>query len=845
LSFVAVLFSGYLISGAQDKRLTISEIDKGWQFRQEGNDQWYPATVPGCVHTDLLANKLIEDPFYRTNEKSLQWIEKENWEYQTVFDVPSDILKKKNIELYFKGLDTYAEVTLNGKIIVIADNMFREWRADCKNILQKKQNLLYIKFKSPVIMDSLKQLKNGYPMPGGPSAFSRKAPYHYGWDWGPRFVTSGVWRPVFIEAWDNARLTNVNIVQKDISAKNVDLTAHITINIFSKQKLYVKILINGKESVRKEIDTKTGEILTDIDFKIENPRLWWPNGLGEAYLYSIAVQIGKENEIFDQKFVKTGIRKIEVVQQPDADGKGSGFCFKVNDITIFAKGADYIPSDAFLPRVTPEDYEKVIKSASDANMNMLRVWGGGTYENDIFYDLCDRYGILIWQEFMFACNMYPGDSAFLENVNQEAIENVRRLRNHACIALWCGNNENEVGWGREGENNGWGWRQKYTPEQRKEIWKNYLALFDKLLRNVVKENTYDGFYWRSSPITKNGDVATYDSHSGDMHFWGVWHGKLPFSDFNKYVGRFVSEYGFQSFPELKTVKTFTIPSDWNIESEVMVMHQKSGTGNLLIKDYMQKDYRDPKDFQSFLYLSQLLQAEGIKMAIEAHRRNMPYCMGSLYWQLNDCWPVASWASTDYYRRWKAVHYFAKKAYAETVIMPFLDKDTVKVYIATDRQKNFDVTIQLSLLDFDGKVLWEKSVNAGIQPNFGLSPFKAGIEEIIGKSYKKNVFLLSKIKEKDDVIAENILYLLPVKDLDLPKTSIAKLINKTTKGYEITLYSDKLAKNVFLSLESADGFFSDNYFDLLPGKKVVIELQTQSPIKDIEKEISVMSLADSY
>jgi beta-mannosidase len=277
----------------------------------------------------------------------------------------------------------------------------------------------------------------------------------------------------------------------------------------------------------------------------------------------------------------------------------------------------------------------------------------------------------------------------------------------------------------------------------------------------------------------------------------------------------------------------------------MALHQKSGTGNLLIKDYMQKDYCDPKDFPSFLYLSQVLQAEGIRMAIEAHRRNMPYCMGTFYWQLNDCWPVASWASTDYYRRWKAVHYFAKKAYSETIIMPYLDKDTVKVYVASDKQKQFDVTIQISLLDFDGKVLWEKSVPSKIQPNIGLLPYKAEVSEIIGKSDKKNIFLTTKIKENENLLAENTLYFLPVKGLDLPKTSIAKLINKTAKGYEITLFSDKLAKNIFLSLENADGFFSDNYFDLLPGKKVVVELQTSATIKDIDKEVNVMSLVDSY
>ncbi len=834
------------------------ELNTGWQFKEAGFPSIYPATVPGCVHTDLLANKIINDPFYRTNERDEQWVDKVNWEYQTTFDITPDVLAKSNIILDFMGLDTYADVYLNDTKLLSANNMFREWQVDCKKVLKDKKNILRVYFHSPIFMGLQELEKNGYPLPasndlseiGGlgfthVSNFIRKAPFQFGWDWGPRFVTSGIWRPVYIKAWNDIRIDNIYFSQEEITDASAKLIAHYQIECSTVQTARLEIKSNATVLANKELHLNQGDNKIDVAFEIKNPKLWWSNGLGEQYLYNLTSLVHDKNLVVDEAQTKIGVRTLTVEQDLDKDGKGKSFYIKLNNVAVFAKGADYIPNDIFLTRVSPENYEHIVKSAADAHMNILRVWGGGIYENDIFYDLCDKYGIMVWQDFMFACSMYPGDDDFLDNVKQEAIDNVIRLRNHPCIALWCGNNEIESGWGEPGDGNGWGWKSSYSKEQKNIIWKNYMKIFNEILPGVVKSNTKNAFYWRTSPYSGSDNVSTYESRSGDMHYWGVWHGKQPFSDYNKYIGRFMSEYGFQSFPEFKTVETYTKPEDYDIQSEVMAWHQRSGNGNMLIKDYMKNLYREPKDFKSFLYISQVLQAEAIKAAIEAHRRNMPYTMGTIFWQLNDCWPVASWSSIDYYGRWKALQYFAKKAYAETVIMPYLENDSIKIFLATDRINSINAEVQLNAIDFSGNQVWTKSLPVEIQHNKGIMVYEAGVKDILNGKDRKNVFLKASLKEGDSIIANNVLYLLPAKDLELSKPVISKTIEKTANGYSITLSTDKLARNVFLSLEKNDGFFTDNYFDILPGEKINIQLLTKQPIVDIEKQLQILSLVDSY
>ena len=842
---ISILFFN-LINNSLSQPFTM-EINKNWKFHETGKQVWYPAEVPGCVHTDLLNNKIIEDPFFRTNEKDLQWIDKADWEYETTFNVGKDLLTNDNIELIFKGLDTYADVFLNENKILSADNMFREWKVECKNLLKEGENKLQVYLNSPIKIDIPKFEKLGYKLPavndlseiGGLgdkciSVFARKAPYHYGWDWGPRFVTSGIWRPIILKAWSDAEIENVQLIQKSLSKQLAAIIASMEVSSNLEGNVNLTIMNEDNKLISKQVRLKKGINYVSASFEIENPEYWWTNGLGEHYLYNFKIKLSSDDKLLDEKNKSFGLRTIEVIQ--DKDSIGTSFYFKVNGKPVFMKGADYIPSDNFLNRVTSADYEKIIKSAAEANMNMLRVWGGGIYENDIFYDLCDKYGILIWQDFMFACSMYPGDEQFLENVKQEAIDNVTRLRNHPSIALWCGNNEIQDGWAY------WGWQDQFTEEQRKEIYNSYTELFLNIIPLVCKE--YDGtrFYWPSSPSSDFGRPSK--AESGDLHSWGVWHGKETFDKYQDRVGRFVSEYGFQSLPEFKTVEAYTIPDDWDIESPVMMAHQRSGYGNLRIRDYMQMYYKIPKDFQSFLYVSQVLQAFGVKQGIEAHRRAMPFCMGSLYWQIDDCWPVASWSSMDYYKRWKALHYIAKKAFEPIIISPVINQDQVNFYIVSDKLKQVKADLVIKTINFNGKELYTKSLPVKIKANSSKSYLILSQNELLGNNDAEKVAVVCHMKNDEEILTENILYLVQPKDLQLEKPKIKMKVSKNDDGYSIELTTNKLAKDVYLSLDE-DGFFTDNYFDLLPGIIKSVELKTQNEIENLKDKIKLISLVDSY
>ncbi|MBN2088318.1 glycoside hydrolase family 2 protein [candidate division KSB1 bacterium] len=837
------------------KNLVKIELIKNWQFHQVGENEWLPAEVPGTVHTDLLKNKKIGDPFYRTNESDQQWIDKVDWEYRTTFSIDADLLSKKNIRLIFKGLDSYADVFLNGHQLFSANNMFREWTADCKSVLRKGENVLTIYFHSPVKIDLPKLEGLGYQLPavndqsenGGLgdkkiSVFARKAGYHYGWDWGPRLVTSGIWRPVFLEAWDEARIENIQYVQNHISREKAELTA--VFEIISEDEIAASLTVshNGKILVDASVKLQKGLNKYPVNFELKNPKLWWTNGLGEAFLYELTSQLKAGTKVLDDDIQKIGIRTIRVVQEKDE--KGKSFYFELNGVPIFAKGANYIPNDNFLPRVTPEKYEHIIKSAADANMNMLRVWGGGIYENDIFYNLCDQYGILIWQDFMFACAMYPGDDAFLENVRQEAIQNVKRLRNHPCLALWCGNNEIDGAWSHDTPG-GWGWKERFDEKTRTKIWNDYEKIFHQMLPEIVREYDSNAFYWPSSPLADWGVRASYSNASGDMHYWGVWHGKEKFDNFKQVIPRFMSEFGFQSFPEFKTIKAYTIEEDWDISSKVMAAHQRSGIGNERIKMYLGWDYKVPEKFGHILYLSQVLQAEGIKIGIEAHRRNKPYCMGTLYWQINDCWPVASWSSIDYFGRWKSLHYFARQAYNEALVSPTIDDKKLSVFIISDRLNPIQANLELEIINFEGEMLWSKSQQIEINANSSRSFFEADVEHLLKGMDRKTILFYAKLFEADQLLSENVLYFLPVKQLDLPFMNIKTKVTPASDGYQITLFSDQLAKNVYLSIDEVEGFFSDNYFDLLPDRPLQVKFSCDKKIDDFQNKLKIITIRDTY
>ena len=818
-------------------------INDHWTFKAQDGSTWMPATVPGVVHLDLLNTKQIEDPFFGDNEKKLQWIDKKEWEYKTNFKVNESLLANGRIELNFNGLDTYAAVSLNGKNILNSDNMFREFTVNCKEILKEGDNELYILFKSPAkegekLFDAseyfIKTQPNDDSKLGGMgdktvSPYSRKAGYHYGWDWGPRFLTSGIWRNIYLNAWNKGVIRDLFLKQVRLSETKAELLAEVRLEASLDGSQEISILVNNGQIIKKQLAVKKGVNTIQIPFEINNPKLWWPNGMGDSYLYAVKVALTEGNTISHN----IGLRTIELVTEKDKVGES--FYFKVNGHPVFAKGANVIPFDNFLTRVTPDRYEAIIKSAAETNMNMLRVWGGGIYEDNAFYDLCDKYGIMVWQDFMFACSFFPGTKDFLDNIRQEAIDNVIRLRNHPSIALWCGNNEIEDAW------KNWGWN-KY--DKRNE--EAYKKIFLDILPKVVSEYDPQVRYWSSSPSSGSYELNPKLRTHGDVHYWSYRDAFQPISVFkdSANIPRFLSETGFQSFPETATMNTFLTKSDYDIYSEVMKSHQKSLAGNKLLDVYMHRNYKKPKDFGATLYLSQLMQKEAMKVALEAYRRAAPYCMGALYWQLNDSWPAPSWSSIDYYGRWKAMNYDVKRIFSNIVVSPDITDNKLTVHVISDKLQNEEGKLSLQIIDINGSILWEQCTTLTINANSSTKVAAFKVDELLKGIDRLKVAFKATCTIGDKIVAENIIHFVPEKELELQKPTFKIESKKVTKGYELKLVSNTMVKGLFLSVK-ADGRFSDNYFDLMAGKTKTILFETVAKVDDFKKELKIYNLTDSF
>ncbi|HDR52237.1 MAG TPA: glycoside hydrolase family 2 protein, partial [Mariniphaga anaerophila] len=744
------------------------------------------------------------------------------------------------------------DVYLNGEQILAANNMFREWQVDVKKLLNEGENELHIRFRSPIAEGLKKYDANEFIYPGAEndqaergevegakrvSIYTRKAGYHYGWDWGPRLVTSGIWRPVSIKAWDNARIDNLQIGQHEVSEEKATFTAVFEIEAEKAGKATLTVSSDGKILAASSVQLQQGIKKYEVDFEIQNPQLWWTNGLGEAYLYNIEGELKIGERTLKEK-TRIGIRTLDLVREEDEHG--TSFYFKLNGHPVFMKGANIIPNDMFLPRVTDENYRTMIETAKNSNMNMLRVWGGGVYEEDIFYDLCDENGILVWQDFMFACAMFPNNEPFLENIRHEAIDNVKRLRNHPSIALWCGNNEILTAW------NTWGWKgiaERQGDDVPEKVWQAYVDIFHKTLPEVVEEFDPSRSYWGSSPSSGLGVQA--DLVNGDEHYWGVWWGKEPFETYATHLARFMSEYGFQSFPEMSTVRKYAEPEDYDIYSEVMKSHQRSSIGNETIEYYLLKEYKRPKDFESFLYVNHVLQAEGIKFGLEGHRRAMPFTMGSLYWQLNDVWPVASWSSTDYYQKWKALQYYVKKGFDQVLVSPYTDDLKFKVGIVNDRLEQVNAQLILKMMDFDGRVIWERASLAEIPANSSRDYFNENKNEFLYRKDTRDLLFSTELIENGKTISRNIFFFRPFKELNVPAPQVEYTIAKTDSGFDIELKTDKLAKNVYLQIEDEEGFFSDNYFDMLPGERVTVHLEADISEEKLKEVLTIRTLDDAF
>ncbi len=648
-----------------------------------------------------------------------------------------------------------------------------------------------------------------------------------------------------LRGWSGGLLTDLYAITDSITEHTASLRAVVEFQVTQEEAerraagggvpavLTLSSPVGAFDSVRTDADVGQGTNRVEVQLQIPNPRLWWPNGLGDAHLYDLQAVLRTGRRV-DTLEARIGLRRLELVTEPDS--MGESFFFRINGIPAFMKGANVIPLDHFSPRVTGEAYRSLFKDVVDANMNMLRVWGGGIYEEDAFYDLADEHGILIWQDFMFANGMYPGDSLFLANVQEEATQQVRRIRGHPSLALWCGNNEMDEGW------KNWGWARAYdTPRDSAAVWGAYEALFHDLLPGVVGAEDPQTRYWPSSPSLGWGNPESLNR--GDSHYWGVWHGEEPFQVFTEKLPRFSSEFGFQAFPPMETVASFTEPQDRSLEDPILLVHQKHPIGNQLIRSYMERDYPLPASFDDFVYVSQLLQARGMRMAFEAQRRAKPRTMGTLYWQLNDTWPVVSWSSRDYFGRWKALHYAARDAFAPVLISPTLRGDTLELWGVSDLLLAVGGTLSLELLDFAGTVLWQAAVPTTLHPNESQLLWAGSVTSILGSAESRRVVFVAALTEAGTETSRSpaLLYLRPPKELDLGAPAIRLEFGRVGGTTLLTLDSKTLAKDVYLRLDGAT--FSDNFIDLLPGRPRTVEIETGLTLEEVEAGLRVRTLAE--
>lgn len=828
-----------LVRRGEESEMKKKSLNGTWTLIQDGKSESIEALVPGDIHGDLLRAGDIPDPYYRDNENSLQWIGGTGWAYSREFMVSPSFLSGDRILLRCDGLDTLAIISLNGKTIAETDNMFRQWEFNVKDKLVRGSNSIEVHFDSAAAYSKKRMAERRLPQWDQPmgNAYLRKEPCNFGWDWGPRLVTAGIWRDIGLIAYTTARLDDIHILQQH-REKAVALKIDATVEVARSSKLSVRATVGYRgQAVTVEKTIKGNKVR--LPLTIESPELWWPNGMGKQPLYSVKVELlDDQGDRLDVQTRRIGLRTLRLDRHKDRWGES--FQFKVNGIPFFAKGANWIPADAVLSHMTRGRYKQLIEDCAESNMNMLRVWGGGIYEDDAFYQFCDEKGICIWQDFMFACAGYPTfDPAFLENVKVEAEDNVRRLRHHPCIALWCGNNEMEAGLVGD----------EWSDTQMS--WKDYKKLFDRLLPGVVEQLDPQTDYWPSSPHTPVGDrMKSYLPGSGDAHLWGVWHGQLPFEWFRTCRHRFNSEFGFQSFPEPKTVRSYTTDADRNVTTHVMEHHQRSGIGNTTIMRYMLDWFRLPTDFDMTLWLSQILQGMAIKYACEHWRRSMPRGMGTLYWQLNDCWPVASWASIDSLGRWKALHYMAKAFYAPILISGLEDneKGTVEIHVTSDLMESREGQMSWVLTDVQGEIIDQGSKAVDIAPRKSKRIGTLRFKKIIEEKGVRDLMLWIDLTVGGKRVSTSFVTFARPKHLELQSPGITTRVGKLKNGfYKVSLSAKKPALWTWLELDGTDAQFSDNFIHLRPGGTVNIIAQPSDTLslRDFRAQLTVKSLIDTY
>lgn len=819
--------------------MLLINLNGKWRMKKKNENEWIEASVPGSMYNDMLNAGKMGDPFFRDNELKTLELSNFDYEYERYFDVDNTMLQHDKLLLVCEGLDTLAEIFINGKSLAKTNNMHRTYEFDIKALLSIGKNIISVVFASPVkyITEKQKEL----PLAGGDIpgiGHLRKAHCMFGWDWGPKLPDMGIWRNISIKCYDSARLEDVYVTQKHEENK-VELDVRVRLNKWTtfKSVVLVNVISPTGDKFEKKVSMDSRE--EHVIMKIEAPELWWPNGFGEHPLYTVEVTLLKDEKILDSEKFDIGLRTININRTKDEWGES--FTFEVNGIKIFSMGADYIIEDSIFSRCKRENTEKLIKSCIKANFNTIRVWGGAVFPEDYFYDLCDRYGLLVWQDLMFACSNYNVTDEFKASIKQETIDNVKRLRHHASLALWCGNNEEETAWVD------WGWSETQSPKLKTD----YIKQFEILLPEVKEEVDPNSFYWLSSPSSGGSFFKPNDENYGDMHYWGVWHGRKPFTEFRNYFPRFMSEFGLQSFPSLKTVESFTLPEDRNIFSYVMENHQKSGTGNETILYYISQTYKYPKDFDSLLFASQLIQAEGIKYGVEHWRRNRGRCMGAIYWQLNDCWPVASWASIDYFGRWKALHYAAKRFFAPILVSACEEGTSVSLHVTNDTLNKISGKLIWKLRDSKSNIMETNEKQIEVNALTAVKCESLDFNSILDTIEKKrDSYVEFQFVVLGETVSSGTVLFVKSKHFNFSNPELKAEIIEQADKFIIKVTSVAYARFVELDLKDADAIFSDNYFDLSAGEVKTIEIDKKDLFKDLaleklEESLKLRSLFDTF
>lgn len=818
-----------------------------WNWCDMESKEWHKGSVPGTVLTDMMDGGLIEDPYWRTNEYETRELSRSDYRYEREFEVPESFFREDEQCLVFEGLDTIADIYLNDELLLAVNDMHRTWRIDVKGKL-KAVNRLAVAFHSPTAFIEKADREGDifYASTGcmkGNGAL-RKAHYMFGWDWGPQLPDAGIFRSVYLSGFSIARLDDVRIRQEH-GAGGVKLSVESSVRKLSESDTA------GSGMLACKITAPDGTVLTvekevgineTIEALIEAPQLWWPNGYGAQPLYTVRVELRRSDSVLDVWERTIGLRTVTVCT--DADEWGNQFAFVVNGQKIFAMGANYIPEDNLLGHLSEERSERLIRDCARANFNCIRIWGGGYYPEDYVYDACDRYGILVWQDLMFACNVYDLNDEFEANILAETADNVKRIRHHACLGLWCGNNEMEWGW------RDWGRLEGHRPKYKAD----YTKIFEMLLPRLVKQVDDQTYYWLSSPSSGGSFDDPNDFNRGDNHYWEVWHSNKPFTEYRDFYFRFCSEFGFQSFPGKKTLDSFSLPEDQNIFSEVMESHQKNGLANTKIFSYISGYYKYPKDMESIAYISQILQLKAIQYGVEHWRRNWGRCMGSIYWQLNDCWPVASWASIDYYGRWKALHYGAKRFYARFMATACEKEELsteIDYYIHNESFEERKAVLRVRLIDRDFHTLYETETEItaaafevkNVLP-MDFAPFlaEAGMK-------KRAVAEYSLIEDGCIVSRGTTLFVKP-KYFDFKTPEYRVSVTEKADGFCIHAEADTYVSYAELSLDEYDVVLEDNFFDITSEEGVDItvdkkEFPNQVTAEEVAAALHIRSVADSF